>query len=208
MFKDLENYFDLQKRNNFLTLITTSTTVDGSFLIHHFLSTALRNKQQIYFFNIAQTWSHYKSIQIKLGNSTNLAEMTSNSTLVNFDLTNVSENFLKGDESNDMESTMREVFQCLNSKLQESSEGGKALVLIDDLCVLNLMGCSENFIFEFISSIREFRERINLVVYSQILEFNRHLITDLMFLADSYVVVDSLMTGYSKDIQGQVQIIN
>lgn len=203
MFKDLENYFDLHKRDNFLTLITGST-VDGSFLLHHLLSSALRVKQQVYFFNIAQTWAHYKSVQTKLGNATILTDMTNSSKLINFELMNLSQDFISIDV-NDVESRLKEIFSNLKPKLTGQAE--KVLIVIDDLSVLNLIGCSENFILEFMNSIGEYRDKVDLVVYLQSLQSNIQLVNEMKYLADSYVLLDSLMTGYAKDIQGQVKFL-
>lgn len=201
MFKDLLNYFNLEKNNNFLTMITSST-LDASFLIHHLLSCGLKANNKIYFLSASQTWAHYKSVQIKLGNGTALAEMSDKSNLINFDLMNLSNDFLKGDNNN-IEKNMKNAFTDIKSKLESSAE--KALIIIDDLSILNLIGCNENFIFEFMSSIRDFSDRVNLVIYSQMLVTNQSLLNDLIFIADSHIVADSLVTGYSKDIQGQVR---
>lgn len=200
MFKDLLNYFDLEKNNNFLTMITSST-LDGSFLIHHLLSCGLKANNKIYFLSASQTWAHYKSVQIKLGNGTSFTEMVDKSKLINFDLMNLSNDFLNGDNNN-LETKMKNIFIDIKSKLETSTE--KALIIIDDLSVLNLIGCKENFIFEFMSNIRAFSDRINLVIYSQMLMTNQALLNDLIFLANSHIVADRLVTGYSKDIQGQV----
>lgn len=199
MFKDLANYFDLESLDNFLTLVTSST-LDGSFVLHHLISCALRKKQPIYFCNAAQTWAHYKSVQIKLGNGTALSEAM-DKQLHNFDLMDLSCHILKGDEAN-LDADLKQLLQKLTNKLKK--ESGKVLVVIDDLSVLNLLGIGENFVMEFIAGLREFRERVNLVIYSQMLEFNAHLLKDLIFMSDSHIVVDSLVTGYSKEIQGQV----
>jgi hypothetical protein len=54
MFKDIDNCIDFEKINPFLTLITSSSNTDGSFLIHHFISVAIRSKKPIIFVNLSQ----------------------------------------------------------------------------------------------------------------------------------------------------------
>ena len=203
MFKELANYFDLEKRNNFLTLVTSST-LDGSFILHHLISSALRKRHPIYMCNAAQTWAHYKSVQVKLGNGTALSEAAEKQLHI-FDLMELSCLLLKGDLPNsaNLEAELEQMVHKLTDKLKEET-ADKALIIIDDLSVLNLIGVGENFALEFIAKLGEFRERCNLVVYSQTLEFNAELVNDLVYLADSHIVVDSLVTGYSKEIQGQV----
>jgi len=210
MFKDLENYFDLPRSLGadqpcFLTLITSST-LDASFLIHHLLSTALRTNpdRHTYFLNTAQTWSHYKSVQVKLGNSTSFADLTNSSHLVNFDLTKLNEQFLTAQSTSDMQTSVKQVFDAL--LVQLAGNQGNSLVIIDDLSVLSLAGCSDNLIFEFLAGLKDLRDRVSVVVYSQTLEFNEMLVRELMHLADSYAVCDSLVTGYSKEVQGQLRI--
>jgi hypothetical protein len=208
MFKDILNCFDLSKRNDFLTLVT-SESIDGSFFLHHLLSCAIRSKQQIYFFNLSQTWLHYKSIQIKLGNGNQLAEMIDNSKLVNFDLMNAFQENLMNNEyefgkQNNFIIKMFEQFYSnhLNNLAERTKE--KVMIIIDDLSVLELIGINENFIFEFMQKLNKVADKVNLVIYSQILNSNLNLVNELTHLADSHIQIGSLLTGYSKEIQGQV----
>ena len=79
------------------------------------------------------------------------------------------------------------------------------MIIIDDFSVFNMIGFNENFIIEFIYNIKEFRNKVNLIVYLQLLRANSQLIEELKYLADSYFMIENLITGHSKEIQGQVK---
>ncbi len=208
MFKDILNSYDLSKRKDFLTLIT-SLSLDGSFLLHHLLSCGIRHKQQIFFFSIAQTWIHYKSIQIKLGNGNILTEMLENLKFVNYDLMCLVKDFLINDSNELSSSNINEAFDdlYLNHLLKNEDKDENILIIIDDLSLFNLLGYKENFIIEFIYKIKKFESKINLIIYSQQLVSNRYLLNELKYLSDSQIQIENLKTGYSKDIQGQVKLI-
>ena len=201
MFKDLINYFDFDKRNDNFTLVT-SLSLDGSFIIHHLLSCGIRNKHKIYLINLAQTWSHYKSIQVKLGNGNALSQSIDNATFFNIDLINLVQNELISGIN--YSSLIKKAFDDLYSILSKSTNE-KIMIIIDDFSVFNMIGFNENFIIEFIYNIKEFRNKVNLIVYLQLLRANSQLIEELKYLADSYFMIENLITGHSKEIQGQVK---
>jgi len=119
-------------------------------------------------------------------------------------MTKLNENFVSAQSTSDMQSSVKKVFDDLLNQIR--SNESKSLVIIDDLSILSLAGCSDNLIFELMAGLRDFRDRVNVVVYSQMLEFNDLLVKELMHLADSYAVCESLVTGYCKEIQGQLRI--
>jgi hypothetical protein len=207
MFKDITNCIDFEHRNPFLTLITSSCQSDSSFLIHHFLSFGIRSKKQVYFVNLSQTWSHYKSVQSKLGNSVQLNEQTEAGKFVNFDILKPknTDSLIQMESQVDFwQQTFTNLITCLEEKNKNESDF-ECMVIIDDMSILNLIGCDENLIFELIVKLKAFTNlKLNLVMQLQSFWLNRHMINDLVYLADVYIKIEDLVTGYSKDIQGQV----
>ena len=90
MFKDVENVLDLENLNGLAGtspfIFIKNYKVDGSFLLHHLISHGLRHDYAIFFFHSYQTLSHYKSVQVKLGNSQAFNKHVEQGRFVNFDL--------------------------------------------------------------------------------------------------------------------------
>ena len=210
MFKDISNCIDFEQKNPFLTLISSSCQSDSSFLIHHFLSLGIRSKKQVYFVNLSQTWSHYKSVQSKLGNSVQLNEKTDAGKLVNFDIVKQKNTatLIQMDSPVDFwQQTFASLIACLEEKNKNESNF-ECMVIIDDMSILNLIGCDENLIFELVVNLKAFTNlKLNLIMQLQSFWSNRHMINDLIYLSDVYIKIEDLLTGYSRDIQGQVSYV-
>lgn len=209
MFKDIANCFDFEQRNPFLTLITSSCQSDSSFFVHHFLSVGLRSKlKQVYFVNLSQTWSHYKSVQTKLGNGPLLNEQTEAGKFVNFDFVKQNNTAALVQQDNSPVNLGQQAFVQLFASLEEKNKNEsnfECMLIVDDMSILNLLGCDEKFTFELIAKLKGFTNlKLNLVLQLQSFWLNRHMINDLIYLSDVYVRIEDLITGYSKDIQGQV----
>lgn len=203
MFKDILNCVDFDLKDPFLTLISSSSNSDSSFLIHHFLSCAIRSKKQVYFVNLAQTWSHYKSVQMKIGNNVLLNELVDSGRFQQFDF--VKQNSLFCSKSEPI--NWQQAFDNLLIKLEEKSKqnyDSNIFVIIDDLSILSLIGCDDHFIFEFVNKLQSFHLKLNLIMQLQAFWSNSFVLNDLVYLSDVYFKIEDLVTGYSKDIQGQV----
>lgn len=103
----------------------------------------------------------------------------------------------------------KQVFTGLFKRLDEknSNNNSDVILIVDDMSILNLIGCDENFIFEFINKIQSYSNlNINLIFQYQSFWTNKFILKDLIHMSDVYFKVEDLVTGYSKEIQGQVRI--
>ena len=88
---------------------------------------------------------------------------------------------------------------------EKNVTNSEVIVIVDDMSILNLIGCDENFIFEFVNTIQSFSNlNINLILQYQSFWTHKFILNDLIHVSDVYFKVEDLLTGYSKEIQGQV----
>jgi hypothetical protein len=209
MFSDLQNIIDFDTFNTHFTFIE-SNNIDGSFLIHHLLSYCIKREHQTLFLTIAQTLSHYKSIQVKLGNSTKLTKLIEKNVITHVDCLKFSNNFLN-DTTNDENFFLNQLLNEVNQQFLKCLD--YKYLIIDDLTTAYLLTnkkCYKKF-YEFIFNIKNNHPNVKIVLYMQSFDNNddmnlSHLVKDFAYLADLYFKVDQLATGYSKDIHGQVNI--
>ena len=209
MFTDLQNIIDYDASSIYFTFIE-SNCIDGSFLIHHFLSYCIKRDHKTLFLTLSQTLSHYKSIQVKLGNSTKLTKLIENNVITHIDCLKFTSNYLTCDEGrNDENYFLNEVINEVNKQLNKSSDF--TYLIIVDLSVAYLLTNTNDHkkFYEFIFNLKHKHLNLKIILYMQSfvnnddLNFN-YLIKDFAHLADLYFKVDQLNTGYSKDIHGQV----
>lgn len=200
---NLENVLEYETRKPQLTVIESKDT-DGSFLIHHLLSTLLRKTDQpgvLFLLTLSQTLSHYKSVQAKLGNSTVFGNALNSASLVPIDL--------MGPISS-AETTHRNVFDAvitdMRAKLESRSTHQPICVVIDDLSLASLVGLDDLSVLRFLRQIQSLNDhdKSSLIVYAQSFDSNKSLVNDLIHVSDLVVRVERLSTGYSKEIDGQV----
>jgi hypothetical protein len=208
---DLSSVLEFDTLQPKFTLIESKSGADGSFLIHHLLSSCLRHQQQqqqqhndstIFFLTFSQTFSHYKSVQGKLGNSALIVKSLNDQKLVHFDTgTQLANNFYQ-QESNDKlldQISNRIVDFVANRNSQDSSY----YVIVDDLSIASLVGIKDPSLLRFFNTLNRI-DSLNVIVYAQSFYSNSAFISDLVSISDLYLVSDILSTGYSKEINGQV----
>lgn len=215
---NLNNILEFDFKRPEFTLIESSGT-DGSFLMHHLLNSILRDASPslTFLLTFSQTLSHYKSVQIKLGNSTQLNQALANEKLVHIDqMTQLSQCELEitttsssNNDENDEKTRLKRIFDkaipVIKEKVDAASKDESVFVLFDDLSVLNLIGVKDNLVLQFLSKIRLIRdEKMFIGAYCQAFYGNRSFLGDLRHMADLVVKTESLTTGYSKEINGQV----
>lgn len=198
---NLSNVLEYETRRPEFTLIESKAT-DGSFLVHHLLNTIIRDTSAppslTFLLTFSQTLSHYKSIQGKLGNSSLVANALSTSTLIPLDLMTR----LSTSSSDNFASIFDSTLSQMRSKL--SKESRNIYVIIDDLSIAWLIGVDNNVILKFLSRIRSLVDSLSLIIYMQSFDANKWLINDLIHMTDLYIRTESLSTGYSKEVDGQV----
>lgn len=192
---DINNVLEFDKQNSLFTLVESNT--DGSFLVHFFISNCIKQTSaKTFLITLSQTFSHYKSVQTKLGNLSILNNLITNEKFFSYDLMN---------KINENSST--NFFDDVLSKIQTSiqkSSNEKFYVIIDDLSVAQLTGFADNKLLKFITQLQSLSDELHLIVYSQSFYSNKYFINDLVHMSDLYFKVEPLSTGFSKDIQGQV----
>ena len=105
-------------------------------------------------------------------------------------------------ETFDITTLFKQLMQKLDKELKGKQD--KAMLVIDDASILELTGGRDTSLFKLIYDLNKYKENLNLIMYSQVFAANEDSLIDLAFLADLYVQIENLSTGYSKDIQGQV----
>jgi DNA replication protein DnaC len=204
---DLLNVLEFSKKKP-LTTILTSKVVDGSFGIHFILSDCLRQDScKIVFLNFAQTFSHYKSVQSKLGNLNTLTNKVNNADLLNIDCLSSERNLIQlrsNHENNDQ--YIADLIQKIEEFVKKDGNAEKKVfVFIDDLSILQLMGYKDKLINYFLNRIKISNENVHLIAYVQEMHLNQMFVNDLIYSADLMLAIENLSTGYSKEIDGQVK---
>lgn len=191
-------------------LLVESKTTDGSFIIHHMLSSILRapvSSSITFLVTLSQTFSHYKSVQVKLGNAAQFNNALNTHQLVHVDLMDsLSQSALQTEH--DFKSDFNRAFASIQTKLASFSPEQRINVIIDDLSIASLIGLEDNIILNFLSKLRSLIDHLFLIVYIQISDpVIKFLANDLAHVADRLIQIESLSTGYSKEIDGQVRFI-
>jgi hypothetical protein len=184
------------------TLINSSVS-DGSFLIHYLLSNKLKTigNDLIAVVSFSQTFSHYKSIQAKLGNAKLLADR------VNSNRFTFCEAFSLGryDEVDRVSVQLDGVLDKVEKFRQASNLSSEPInIIVDDLSILMLIGVEEFQVMAFLKRLQNMGN-VNLVLFSQRFDsFNGLFLNDLSYLVDRVINVERLETGYLKDVNGKV----
>lgn len=206
---NLSDVLEFESLRPELTLIESKKT-DGSFVLHQILSTILKEvdsepKQSvIVLLTFSQTLIHYKSIQAKLGNSTQWTNAVNGEKLIPIDLVAPLSQF-----GADFKGVLDKAFSTIQAKISPilaKTPSTRIYVIIDDLSITSLIGVEETLLLEFLSKIRALKENdsVYVVAYIQSFDSDTWFVNDLVHLADLVVRTESLTTGYSKEIDGQV----
>jgi hypothetical protein len=205
MFNDLQNFLNYDSLKPTFTLIESrNNNNEGLFLINHLLSNIVKNESATCFITVQQTLSHYKSIQTKIGNLNKFAKLIDNGTITHID--GLEElNCACSDPISD-------IFTVFFNKIYLHLGQTRAklqYLIIDDLSIVYLLGCSLSRIYEFLFKLKNTYSWLNLIVYVKSfcdVDWDC-LIRDFAYLSDLYLIASDLTTGYSKDIHGQVKLM-
>jgi len=204
---DLNNGLEFEKIDPLVTLINSNDT-DGSFLLNNLLSKIIRQKEFIIFLTFSQKMTHYKSIQGKLANANTLSSLMEKGEFNLIDCMQIFKKMLANQNQNDLKTLLNEIFLNIKTPCDKFDFSSKKMyIFIDDLSVAHLIGINDYAQLEFLSKIRSINENIRLVINCQGFDTNQTFVTDLAHIADLYVKIDKLKTGYSKEIDGQVIFI-
>jgi hypothetical protein len=182
-------------------LVEASSYADSSFLIHHFLSTCVREQSLTIFVKLENTFSHYQSVQNKLGNS---ALMANNEKLAVIDL--LSE-FAKnsGSDNENYDHILDQVIVRVKDLASKKQPNERLNIIVDDLSLAHLNGIDRVSLNRFLHKIGSVSEETRLFVGCKSFDSNRLFVNNLVRLCDIYILVDNLSL-HSKDFNGQVTL--
>ncbi|NWX21987.1 ELP6 protein, partial [Aegotheles bennettii] len=201
------------------------TRTDGSFLVHHFLSFYLRAGCKVCFVALVQSFSHYNMVAQKLG--VNLTAAKERGQLIFLEGLKSCLDLWFGEEEEQSgqpsplqfmsgsASDLRALFDFVRTSLTPSgSDSWKCpVLLVDDLSVLLSLGATPVAILDFIHYCRVVvctQLKGNIVVLAHSNEDsedgeNELVVNSMCHHSDLILWVEGLVTGFCKDIHGQVR---
>ncbi|XP_030349237.1 elongator complex protein 6 isoform X1 [Strigops habroptila] len=203
------------------------TRTDGSFLVHHFLSFYLRAGCKVCFVALLQSFSHYNIIAQKLGVSLTAAKERGQLVFLEglkscLDLWFGEEEKQSGQPSplqfiSESASDLKALFDFVRVSLTPAgSDSWKGpVLLVDDLSVLLSLGATPVAVLDFIHYCRvvvcsQLKGNIVVLVHSNEDsedEENELVVNSLCHHSDLILWVEGLVTGFCKDVHGQIKII-
>ncbi|NWI43799.1 ELP6 protein, partial [Picathartes gymnocephalus] len=205
------------------TLLRDSRT-DGSFLVHHFLSFYLRAGCKVCFVALLQSFSHYNIVAQKLGVS--LAAAKERGQLVFLEGLKSCLDLLFGEEEQPGQasplqflstSDLRALFDFVRLSLApgDADSWKGPVVLLDDLSVLLSLGAAPVAVLDFIHYCRvsvccQLKGNVVVLVHSNEDsedEENELVVNSLCHHSDLILWAEGLVTGFCKDVHGQIKII-
>lgn len=205
-------------------VIIQESDADGSFLMHHFLSSYLRGGFSVCFLALAQTFSHYSAVAQRLGLDLNAAKESGQLHFIDglgcsLELMhdgkgcNEQQNPLIATRMKD--GTTKELFCQIKETLSSSVNGDSdtSLLLIDDLSLLVSLGLKPIQVDQLVHYCMATLPSTTLVALTHndtSVEDEEYttLATHLRHRADIVLVVEGLSSGYCKDVHGQLSITN
>lgn len=194
---DFSTVIDFEKEKGSFYLVDSNT--DGSFFVHYMLSHGIKSNSNTILITFSQTLGHYKGVQAKLGNSSAFNLNLSTGNLVHFDLLSK----LSLAYAENQTKILNDLFEKIELIVKQK-EKEEFFLIIDDLSVASLYGIAEQELFTFLSKVQCLSDRVCLMVYVQSMLSTRNFINDLIYMCDFYFKIENLSTGYSKEIDGQV----
>lgn len=198
-------------------------SVDGCFILHHFISQFLKENSPVCIIGLAQTLNHYSHIGNKLGCSFSVSK--TNNQLLFIEALDLIGNCVgcAGEcDSNqqwfsliDSKNQVDQLYIHLRHVLLEHSKynAKPLLFVIDDLTILLSLGCSFPDLVFLVHSLKSFIKslggtlliRVNLNNESEDHEANL-LSKQLLHFSDLNIKTKGLTSGFSKDVNGEIQV--
>ncbi|XP_069125280.1 elongator complex protein 6-like [Argopecten irradians] len=231
MFPELNSVLDIKKSESVAgkSACISESDVDGSFLIHHFLSFFLRSDHPVCFVSLAQSFNHFNTVSKKFGldltakrNNGQLAFIEGLKLLGESFIMDVreSENVSKGDNpflksgkfSNSLSAVYRFVENICNGL---KNDGNKPPVLvIDDISVLLSIGYTVKDTVAFMQYMLSLLNEQNGTLILHINKGKKSCDEDAVLvwkhmchLFPIQIEVCGLNSGYCKDVHGELKIV-
>ncbi|XP_042188036.1 elongator complex protein 6 [Callorhinchus milii] len=227
MFSELNNILNNSPEQGECVLLCDSQT-DGNFLVHHFLSFYLKGGCKVCFLGLIQSFSHYSLVAQKLG--VNLPAARQQGQLVFMEglrssldllLTHEPEGTATQSESplqflSSPGADLRSLYRFVRTSLSPSPGSGWKfpVLIVDDLSVLLSLGVSTTNILSFIHYCRasicsQLQGNVVVLAHDDADsedEENELLVKSLQHQSHLTLRAEGLVTGYCKDIHGQLKI--
>ncbi|XP_072029391.1 elongator complex protein 6-like [Amphiura filiformis] len=201
--------------------LINESDVDGSFLIHHFLSAYLKGGSTVCFLGLAQSYSHYSAVAHRLGLDLNAAKDSGQLHFIdglNFSL-ELMHDGNEGTQQNPLLTTRikdgntKDLYCLVKEKLSSVTSHGGTLLLIDDLSLLASLGVKPQQIDQFVQyclASLPSNTLVTLIHNDPRLDDEElsTLATHLRHRADTLLLVEGLSSGYCKDVHGQLTILH
>ncbi|KAM9387073.1 elongator complex protein 6 [Phaethornis superciliosus] len=231
MFVELNELLDASPQRpetGKFTLLRDSRT-DGSFLVHHFLSFYLRAGCKVCFVALLQSFSHYSIVAQKLGVSLTAAK--EQGQLVFLEGLKSCLDLLFGEKEEEEQSGQPHPLQFVSESTPDlkalfdfiltslTPAGGDSwqgpVLLVDELSVLLSLGATPVAVMDFIHYCRaticcQMKGNIVVLVHSNLESADEEkelVVTSLCHHSDLILWVEGLLTGFCKDVHGQIKII-
>lgn len=191
-------------------ILIEDNNTDGSFLLHHFISSFLRGNGNVCIVGFAQTLVHYSSIGKKLGINLNSAKESNQ--LIYVDGMKMLLECLQDESSEPLD--LKRLFSKI--KLTCETLGEKpSLLVIDNLNFLINAGVDAEKVADFMHYCCSLAKSTdNQLCMLSLLHCNSDLEDDdaiylrnqLKYHASIQISVKGLETGYSRDVHGEVKV--
>ncbi|ORX82297.1 hypothetical protein BCR32DRAFT_267735 [Anaeromyces robustus] len=196
----------IPNQNGKSILITDTVFADASFLINHYLSKSIKNKEEnILLMSFTNNFIQYESIQKKMGNNLKIYKDTEKLNFIDANLISPS-----GDVN------LKILFQKIEELLKESSFESTTIIL-DDITHLLYIEYPLNEILDFEYKCRKICNMYNCDIIVRIhkdigddndidpISINHSQLLNYLMNSYEYIIeTNELESGYTDDIQGQL----
>ena len=171
MFPEIQSALRLDKhsiQNKRITLVQ-ELSIDGSFLLHHFISSAVKSNFNILIVALEQTLGHFHGVGMKLGYD--LLKCQKKGQLIFYDvLKSAHLSYLNDPQNNsntnhvldfhsESSKTLNELFKVLKAKVEEFTDKSKPLIIIiDKLSLFLSLGVKLSQVIKFTQSLQMLAE--------------------------------------------------
>lgn len=224
MFPELNNLLQIDGANppsGKFILASNARSVDGGFLIHHFLTFYIKSGYNVALVTLEQSLGHYKNVAQRLGVNLTAAKEKGQFVCVEGlkvigDMVDRTQ-FEQGDFDIlfDRNASLKKLYQCLKihvNSLQKNSPVPTVL-LIDNISMLTYLGVSSKDITDFVHYLRVLmqdnmgEQGCLLTVVDKNVEDDEleHVRIALQHHCDIMLDVSDLASGYCKEVHGEVR---
>ncbi|XP_065665061.1 elongator complex protein 6-like [Hydra vulgaris] len=209
MYSNLNYYLGLSESLQCEFITIADSNIDGNFLIHHFISSVLKNGGKVCLFGFAQTLTHYSNACQKLG--VNLQTYADEGSFAFVDiLKSICDSFLENDtlfyDNSSPGYSLKGLWEVIQKKISNRS-----LLILDDITSLVNIGVSAQVVADFLHycKVATHKQCVSFVILGHCNEDDT-VCSRVQAFMKTYstlaIHVSSLKTGYSSDVSGEILI--